>query len=113
MRQSKLLVAVGLLLVPSAPSADRKHKQPMSRHEKGKFVAFAYTYHYLNWFSKTKVILWHQVSHSRLVAMSTFSVVPIAIYGYDYETGLWIMNNSMIEKLWAAVPVSNSRFTCV
>jgi len=43
MRQSKLLVAVGLLLVPSAPSADRKHKQPMSRHEKGKFVAFAYT----------------------------------------------------------------------
>jgi len=43
MRQSKLLVAASLLLVPVAPSADRKHKQPMTRHEKGKFVAFAYT----------------------------------------------------------------------
>jgi len=43
MQQSKLLVAVSLLLVPSAPSADRKHKRPMTGHEKGKFVAFAYT----------------------------------------------------------------------
>lgn len=43
MHQSKLLVAVSLLLVPCAPSADKKHKQPMSRHEKGKFLAFAYT----------------------------------------------------------------------
>lgn len=25
------------------------------------FIAFAYTYHYLNWFSKTEVIKWHQI----------------------------------------------------
>src|SRR5919199_6448600 len=43
MRKSKLLVAVSLLLAPAAPAADHKHKQPMNRHERGKFVAFAYT----------------------------------------------------------------------
>src|SRR4051812_42254380 len=43
MRKSKLLVAASLLLVPTAPAADPKHKQPMNRHERGTFVAFAYT----------------------------------------------------------------------
>lgn len=31
------------MLVPVAPAADKKHKQPMNRHERGRFVAFAYT----------------------------------------------------------------------
>jgi hypothetical protein len=26
-----------------------------------RFIAFAYLYHYLNWFSKTEVIRWHKV----------------------------------------------------
>ena len=43
MRKSKLLVAVSLLSTLFAPAADPKHKQPMNRHERGKFVAFAYT----------------------------------------------------------------------
>jgi 3D (Asp-Asp-Asp) domain-containing protein len=43
MRKSILLVAVSLLSAHTAPAADQKHKQPMNRHERGKFVAFAYT----------------------------------------------------------------------
>ena len=43
MRKSILLVAVSLLSTLFAPAADPKHKQPMNRHERGKFVAFAYT----------------------------------------------------------------------
>lgn len=41
--KSKLLVALSLLSLPCAMAADRKHKQPMSRHAKGEFVAYAYT----------------------------------------------------------------------
>ena len=29
------------------------------------FLAFAYTYHYLNWFSKTLIIKWHQVAKKK------------------------------------------------
>lgn len=43
MRQSILLVAVSLLATPKAFPADPKHKQPMSRHERAKFTAYAYS----------------------------------------------------------------------
>lgn len=43
MRQSILLVAVSLLAAPKASPADPKHKQPMSRNERAKFTAFAYS----------------------------------------------------------------------
>ena len=42
MHQPKLLVGISLLLTPCAFAADIKHKQPMARHSKGQFVAFAY-----------------------------------------------------------------------
>jgi len=31
-----------------------------------RLMAFAHTYHYLNWFSKASVIEWHQISSRRL-----------------------------------------------
>jgi hypothetical protein len=54
----------------------------------GRFVAFAYTYHYLNWFSKTSVIKWHQVPRKWLVSVIVLWVFSVALYAYDYETGL-------------------------
>jgi hypothetical protein len=53
-----------------------------------RFIAFAYTYHYLNWFSKTKVIEWHLISRLRFVAIIALYLVFIGIYAYDYKTGL-------------------------
>ena len=34
-----------------------------------RFIAFAYLYHYLNWFSKTEVIRWHKVPKLRFAAV--------------------------------------------
>jgi hypothetical protein len=34
-----------------------------------RFIAFAYTYHYLNWFSKTDIIRWHVVSQRRIAGL--------------------------------------------
>lgn len=53
------------------------------------FIAFAYTYHYLNWFSKTSIIGWKK----SLTARKTFYIVAIwaaavGIYYYDFYTGL-------------------------
>jgi hypothetical protein len=30
-----------------------------------RLIAFAYQYHYLNWFSKTSIIKWHEVTRAR------------------------------------------------
>lgn len=53
-----------------------------------RFIAYAYTYHYLNWFSKTSVIKWHDVPRSWLVVIGVLWVSAVALYYTNYETGL-------------------------
>ncbi|MCU0430250.1 MAG: hypothetical protein MUF42_09785 [Cytophagaceae bacterium] len=53
-----------------------------------RFIAFAYTYHYLNWFSKTEVIKWHMVPKPWLVASVVVWISAVALYWVDYRTGL-------------------------
>jgi hypothetical protein len=56
-----------------------------------RFIAFAYTYHYLNWFSKTEVIRWHKVPKARFVAVIILWVVSLILYGVNYSLGLrWL-----------------------
>jgi hypothetical protein len=55
------------------------------------FIAFAYMYHYLNWFSKTSVIQWHNIPRSRLIGVVALWLGSIALYAYDYRVGLkWL-----------------------
>lgn len=53
-----------------------------------RLVAFAYTYHYLNWFSKTSVIKWHQVPKKVLVGTVVVWLGSVALYLYDYNLGV-------------------------
>jgi hypothetical protein len=56
-----------------------------------RFIAFAYTYHYLNWFSKTSVIQWHQIPRRRLVLLGLIWIASVALYAVDYALGLrWL-----------------------
>ena len=53
-----------------------------------RLVAFAYTYHYLNWFSKTSVIKWHQVPKKVLAVTIVLWIGSVAVYMYDYNLGI-------------------------
>lgn len=53
-----------------------------------RFIAYAYTYHYLNWFSKTKVIRWHEVPRPWLISVFAMWIAAVALYAYDYAIGL-------------------------
>ena len=65
-----------------------------------RFVAFAYTYHYLNWFSKTSVIQWHKVPKPRLYFVLVIWIASVAIYLYDYRVGLkWLFLLSFLHVL--------------
>jgi hypothetical protein len=55
------------------------------------FAAFAYTYHYLNWFSKVEIIKWHRVSRIRLVVLSLIYCSLVSIYLYDGNFGLKVI----------------------
>lgn len=53
------------------------------------FITFAYTYHYLNWFSKTSVIGWAKNMNKRnLLIILCIWLMSVGLYWYDYKTGL-------------------------
>lgn len=55
------------------------------------FIAFAYMYHYLNWFSKTSIIQWHNIPRARLIGVVALWLASVAFYMYDYRVGLkWL-----------------------
>lgn len=65
-----------------------------------RFIAFAYTYHYLNWFSKTKIIQWHKVPRFRFVLVIIAWLGSIAMYMYNYFLGMqWLLFLSFAHVL--------------
>ena len=53
-----------------------------------RFIAFAYLYHYLNWFSKTEIIRWHKVPKIRFIAVLLIWMAACVVYLIDYGLGL-------------------------
>ena len=56
-----------------------------------RLIAFAYTYHYLNWFSKTSVIKWHEGSKSRLGMIIGLWLLSVGLYAVDYTMGMYAL----------------------
>lgn len=55
------------------------------------FLSFAYTYHYLNWFTKTRIIQWHKISRKRLYLIIFIYVAAIGLYILNYELGFQVL----------------------
>ncbi|MEY4875365.1 MAG: hypothetical protein RL708_514 [Bacteroidota bacterium] len=65
-----------------------------------RFIAYAYTYHYLNWFSKTQIIKWHEVPKSRFAIVILLWLFSIALYLKDYKLGFeWLYFLSFLHVL--------------
>jgi hypothetical protein len=65
-----------------------------------RFIAFAYMYHYLNWFSKTEVIRWHKVPKARFIVVIILWLVSLGLYAYSYKVGLqWLFFLSFTHVL--------------
>lgn len=65
-----------------------------------RIIAFAYTYHYLNWFSKTSVIHWHHISVTRASIIGIVWAASIALYFYNYNLGIkWLFMLSLVHVI--------------
>lgn len=65
-----------------------------------RFIAFAYTYHYLNWFSKTSIIQWHKSNKLNLSVIVLIWVLSVGLYSYNYTIGLkWLYLLSLTHVL--------------
>lgn len=56
------------------------------------FISFAYTYHYLNWFSKTSIIGWSRnLSKQKIYAILLIWIGVIILYKYNFNYGLVLL----------------------
>jgi hypothetical protein len=76
-----------------------------------RFIAFAYTYHYLNWFSKTSVIKWHLVPKKTLFITLIIWLLSISIYFYDYTVGLQVLLFLSFLHVFLEFPLNVMSFT--
>jgi hypothetical protein len=76
-----------------------------------RFIAFAYTYHYLNWFSKTSVIKWHLVPKRALIATISLWLLSVAIYAYDYNIGMNVLFFLSFLHVFLEFPLNVVSFT--
>jgi hypothetical protein len=75
-----------------------------------RLIAFAYTYHYLNWFSKTSIIRWHDVPRKRFVAIIAMWLGAVAIYAHDYTVGLSLLYMLSLLHVLLEFPLNHKTF---
>ena len=75
-----------------------------------RFIAFAYTYHYLNWFSKTSVIRWHEVSKTRFFVVIAAWLGVVTIYTFNYELGIAVAYLLSLLHVLLEFPLNHQSF---
>jgi hypothetical protein len=75
-----------------------------------RFIAFAYTYHYLNWFSKTTVIKWNDVSKKRMTTIILLWLVSVGLYAYSYTTGFYALFLLSMLHVFLEFPLNHRSF---
>jgi len=75
-----------------------------------RLIAFAYTYHYLNWFSKTSIIRWHEVPKQRTIFILVMWSVSLTLYAYSYETGMTVLYFLSLLHVMLEFPLNHQTF---
>jgi hypothetical protein len=75
-----------------------------------RFIAFAYTYHYLNWFSKTTVIKWNQISRQRLSVIVVLWILSVVLYIFSYRIGFYALFLLSMLHVFFEFPLNHQTF---
>ena len=75
-----------------------------------RLIAFAYTYHYLNWFSKTSVIGWHHITRTRAAVIVLGWATAVVLYAVDYTLGLSVLYVLSVLHVLLEFPLNHQTF---
>jgi hypothetical protein len=75
-----------------------------------RLLAFSYTYHYLNWFSKTRVIKWHEISRPRAGAIALLWIASVGLYLWNYGIGLRVLYVVSVMHVLLEFPLDQITF---
>ncbi len=75
-----------------------------------RFIAFTYMYHFLNWFSKTSIIKWHENSRFVLVGVFSVWIGVLILYWIDLSLSLNIIYVLGIFHVILEYPLNHRSF---
>jgi hypothetical protein len=75
-----------------------------------RFLALAYTYHYLNWFSKPTVIQWHRISAGRWIVIGIAWCAAVGLYAYNYSLGFATLSLLSFSHVILEFPLNHLSF---
>ncbi|HEV3089313.1 MAG TPA: hypothetical protein VGX96_19060 [Candidatus Elarobacter sp.] len=75
-----------------------------------RLIAFAYTYHYLNWFSKTSIIKWHEIPKRRSAMIVVAWLCSLGIYAYSYTIGMIALYFLSVLHVMLEFPLNHQTF---
>jgi len=78
-----------------------------------RLIAFCYTYHYLNWFSKTSVIRWHDVPRAWLVGCVAAWLACLLLYAWDYHLGVAVLGFLSLIHVYLEFPLNQRTFATI
>jgi hypothetical protein len=78
-----------------------------------RLIGFCYTYHYLNWFSKTSVIRWHEVPRSRLVGCVVLWLLSLGLYAWDFKVGFLALGFLSLLHVYLEFPLNHRSFLTI
>jgi hypothetical protein len=78
-----------------------------------RLIAFAYTYHYLNWFTKTSVIGWNRISRVRAGVILALWLASLALYATDYLLGFIALYSLSVLHVMLELPLNHQSFAGV
>jgi len=94
----------------TVPEAREALRQVFSSHTGlvvMRFIAFAYTYHYFNWFSKTSIIRWHEVGGKRLAAIGGLWLASVGLYFYDFAMAFKFLAYLSVIHVYLEFPLNH------
>lgn len=78
-----------------------------------RFIAFAYTYHYLNWFTKTRVIGWGDIPRSRALVIVALWMLSVAVFIIDYRIGVSALFTLSLIHVFFEFPLNHRTFAVI
>jgi hypothetical protein len=75
-----------------------------------RLIAFSYTYHFLNWFSKTSIIKWHEVSKRGLAAILLLWLGSLALYWVNFSIGIQYLYFLSLLHVTLEFPLNHRTF---
>jgi hypothetical protein len=92
-------------------------KDPLYQSVQGlavmRFIAFAYLYHYLNWFSKTSIIKWNRISPPRAGAIALLWMASLWVYAHHGQTGAMLLASLSYAHGFLEMPLDHRTFLSI